>query len=86
MNAQDNQGNTPLHYCRNMLICRLLFKYEIDPLLRNRKKQTPSQFYRVQVPENEGDPDLWAELLRREEEKLRQNLMTQASRLDNIHH
>ena len=71
VNAKDKQGNTPLHYCRTQLIVRLLFKFDCDPLYVNRKMQTPSQYYKeVTLPE-EIDPDLYGELIRREEWKRR---------------
>ena len=73
MNAQDRQGNTPLHYCRNMLILRLLFKFDVDPLITNRKRLTPSENYRASVPEEDQDADLWGELARREEARVLSN-------------
>lgn len=60
VNAVDKQGNTPLHYCRSMLILRLLFKFPCDPLVKNRKKEIPSQFYRNASEIEDLDPDLWA--------------------------
>ena len=71
VNAKDKQGNSPLHYCRNNLILRLLMKFDCDPLYVNRKMQTASQYYKeVTLPED-MDPDLYGEFIRREEWKRR---------------
>ena len=72
VNAKDKQGNTPLHYCTNNLILRLLFKFDCDPLLVNRKLQLASAYYK-EVTE-EIDPDLYGEFIRREDWKRRDNL------------
>ena len=75
VNAKDKQGNTPLHYCTNMLILRLLFKFDCDPLLVNRKLQTPSAYYKEVTPPDDIDPDMYGEFLRREDWKRRDNLL-----------
>ena len=73
-NAKDKQGNTPLHYCTNKLILRLLFKFDCDPLLVNRKLQLASAYYKEVTPSEEVDPDLYGEFLRKEDWKRRENL------------
>ena len=74
VNAKDKQGNTPLHYCTNKLILRLLLKFDCDPLLVNRKLQLTSAYYKEVTPAEEVDPDLYGEFLRKEEWKRRDNL------------
>jgi hypothetical protein len=49
-----------------MLIMRLLGKFEVEPTLRNRRGLRASEYYRNTVSEDQQDPDIWAELLRRE--------------------
>ena len=54
------------------MILRLLFKFDCDPLLVNRKLQLASAYYK-EVTE-EIDPDLYGEFIRREDWKRRDNL------------
>lgn len=88
LNAQDGKGCTPLHYVQNMEILTLLFKFRVDPCIRNNEELTPAAYYAKYTPSAEQNKGLMkimndAEFVRalelgrlkaQQEEKLRQQV------------
>jgi ankyrin repeat protein len=80
-NFQDKQGRTPLHLARTLNIVKLLYKYNIDPILRNDKNQTALEQYEECVSKKDYDVML-VEFMRQKEDEALLRLARQ--RLENV--
>lgn len=44
LNSRDRQLKTPLHYCRNQLICQILINKKAKVIVRDNKMCTPVHY------------------------------------------
>jgi hypothetical protein len=58
LNAKDDLGNTPLHLVSDFSVVKLLFKFEVDPVIRNLAKRTALENYQYRIPLEEQSRDI----------------------------
>jgi hypothetical protein len=58
VNCKDKQGNTPLHYVHTLKMAKLLGKFHINPMIRNKANLLPREFYQQTTNGKEYDMDL----------------------------
>eukprot|EP01031_Cornospumella_fuschlensis_P026232 gene26232-31690_t len=67
INATDDQGCIPIHMVNKVSIAKVLLKYKVNLLHRNKRGQTPLEHYLYITPGREQDKDL-VELLKQQED------------------
>lgn len=80
VNAVDSQGNTPLHLATTLPLVKLLLKYPVDPILRNKKGQTAFESYQTRVPTAEQQREILDLLRMREEQRFLELARRQAKK------
>ncbi|RYH03701.1 hypothetical protein EON65_47175 [archaeon] len=67
IHAIDDQGCMPVHRVNKLSIAKVLLKYKVDLLHRNKRGHTPLEHYQYTTPSKEQDKDL-VELLKYQED------------------
>lgn len=78
VNVQDSQGNTPLHLATTLPVVKLLFKYPVDPSIRNHQRLTPLESYQHRVEVEEHNREIIDLMRANEETKFLENARRQA--------
>lgn len=74
VNCRDVRGCTPLHMVRHMPLAKLLFKFEVDPLLTTSDENLrPSEYYLKYVPKEEQLTELFTFLSLKESRREAEN-------------
>lgn len=70
LNAQDHKGRTPLHLVRKLNLGKLLFKYPVDPSVRDEENLTACEYYIKKVPKDDQIDELIDLLKQKEDERM----------------